>query len=90
MADTAPALAVCDLTVTAGARRRTILDIPELDLAPGTALGVRGPSGAGKSTLLFALAGLIDGASGQIRWGDADILSLGEEGRRLSGRIRSG
>lgn len=80
MADAAPALAVRNLTVTAG-RGRRILDIPCFDLPPGTALGVRGPSGAGKSTFLFAIAGLADGAAGEVRWGETDILRLGEEGR---------
>ena len=80
MADGAPALLIRDLVVTAG-RGRRILDVPRFDLPPGTALGVRGPSGAGKSTLLFALAGLMDNATGSVRWGETDVLALSEEAR---------
>ena len=81
MADRASALSVRNLVVEAGPRRRRILDIPSLDLAPGTALGIRGPSGAGKSTLLFALAGLAESATGEIRWDGTDILNLPEAAR---------
>jgi ABC-type cobalamin/Fe3+-siderophores transport system ATPase subunit len=45
-----------ELTVTAGTRR--LLNSVNLDLAPGTLVGLIGPNGAGKSTLLRALAGL--------------------------------
>lgn len=79
-------LAVSDLKVT-GDRGRVILSVPALDLAPGTALGVRGPSGAGKSTLLFALAGLAEAATGSVRWGEADILSMRPDARA---RFRAG
>lgn len=39
---------------------------------PGEALLVQGGNGAGKTTLLRALAGLLDGASGEIRIGGRD------------------
>ncbi|MBE3639480.1 ATP-binding cassette domain-containing protein, partial [Mangrovicoccus algicola] len=58
-----------------------ILDIGELDVAPGTALGIRGPSGAGKSTLLLALAGLLDGVQGTVRWGGTEITALSRSRR---------
>lgn len=73
-------LAVRDLSVRTG-RGRVLLDLPKLDVDPGTRLGVRGPSGAGKSTLLFALAGLLDTAQGQVTWGDTQILGLGTSAR---------
>lgn len=73
-------LTVTDLRV-ANARGRVLLDAPALTVAPGEAIGIRGPSGAGKSTLLFALAGLLDNATGAARWGDTDILSLRPEAR---------
>ncbi len=63
------------------ARGRVLLEVPELQLAPGTLLGIRGPSGAGKSTLLHALSGLLGIASGQVRWGETEILGLGPEAR---------
>ena len=73
-------LAVRDLSVRTG-RGRVLLDLPKLDVDPGTRLGVRGSSGAGKSTLLFALAGLLDTAQGQVTWGDTQILGLGTSAR---------
>lgn len=68
-------LAVRDLLVRTE-RGRVLLDLPALDVAAGTRLGVRGPSGAGKSTLLFALAGLLDGVAGRVTWGQTDVLRL--------------
>lgn len=65
----------------ANPRGRVLVDVPDLAVAPGEALGIRGPSGAGKSTLLFALAGLIESASGQVVWGDQDLLNLSAEAR---------
>jgi len=68
-------LTVRDLSVT-DARGRVLLEVPHLDLAPATALGISGPSGAGKSTLLFALAGLAEAASGVVDWGGTDLLGM--------------
>lgn len=62
-------------------RGRVLLDVPALDVAPGTLLGLRGPSGAGKSTFLFAIAGLLEQAEGRVIWGDTDLLTLSPEGR---------
>ena len=59
---------------------RMLLDLPDLTVAPGTCLGVSGPSGAGKSTFLYAVAGLL-AASGQVRWGETDLLGLGSARR---------
>lgn len=75
MDDNGLPLRVRDLKVT-GELGRPILQVDNLDLAPGQALGVTGASGAGKSTLLLALAGLIESASGQISWGSHDLLSM--------------
>ncbi|WP_172300282.1 ABC transporter ATP-binding protein [Pseudoruegeria sp. HB172150] len=58
-----------------------ILTLDRLELPAGMLLGVRGPSGAGKSTLIYALAGLWEKASGQVHWGDTEILSLGDRRR---------
>ncbi|MEV7075451.1 ABC transporter ATP-binding protein [Streptomyces sp. NPDC093990] len=43
-----------------------VLDVRELDVAPGEILTVVGPSGCGKSTLLRTLAGLLAPLSGQV------------------------
>jgi heme exporter protein A len=48
-------------------------------LDPGQCAHVQGPNGAGKTTLLRALCGLTRPAIGTVRWGDAEIASLGEE-----------
>lgn len=47
--------------------RRTVLDVPRLDLIDGEVLGVIGPNGAGKSTLLRCLTLLDRPAAGEIR-----------------------
>lgn len=52
-----------------------ILDIAGLKAEPGQCIGVRGPSGAGKSMLLMAMAGLLEGAAGDLRWGQTDLLT---------------
>lgn len=55
---------------------RVLVEIPRLSLRRGEALGIAGASGAGKSTLLFALAGLVPGAQGQVRWQGQDLLAM--------------
>ncbi len=59
-------LCVTDLTV-AYHRKPVIWDV-ELEITPGTLVGVVGPNGAGKSTLLKACLGLVPLASGRIRF----------------------
>ena len=75
-----PSLRIEALQVT-GARGRVLLTLDRLDLAPGTALGIRGPSGAGKSTLLMALAGLAPRMRGRVCWGGQDLAALPEPAR---------
>lgn len=55
----------------------------QLEVAPGTVLGVVGPNGAGKSTLLGGLAGLqpIDGS---IQLGDRDLAPLEASKRKVA------
>ncbi|QFU09078.1 Lipoprotein-releasing system ATP-binding protein LolD [Rhodobacteraceae bacterium THAF1] len=68
------ALVLRDLIVFGEGGRR-ILDVPELNLTPGTALGISGPSGAGKSTLLYALAGMAAQMTGRIDWDGTEIVA---------------
>ncbi|MCT4608769.1 MAG: ATP-binding cassette domain-containing protein [Pelagimonas sp.] len=68
-------LDVQNLRVTSG-HGRTLLEVSELTVEPGSSLGICGPSGAGKSTFLFALAGLQDTVEGQINWGEAEFSKL--------------
>lgn len=75
-----PALSVCDLVVRS-ASGRALLRVATLDVAPGDVLVVRGPSGAGKSTFLNALAGLLTPAEGSIRWGDTELVGMGDAAR---------
>lgn len=58
-----------------------LVDVPGLELQPGTSLGISGPSGAGKSTLLYALAGLVPASRGKILWGQTDLTDLSERHR---------
>ncbi|KUJ68440.1 ABC transporter ATP-binding protein [Streptomyces albus subsp. albus] len=51
-------LAARGLTARLGPRRTTVLHGVDLDVPPGSAVGVVGASGAGKSTLLRTLVGL--------------------------------
>ncbi|MGW7538377.1 thiol reductant ABC exporter subunit CydC [Amycolatopsis sp. NPDC054798] len=46
--------------------RRAALDGIDLDLPPGTRLGILGPSGAGKTTLLHVLLGFVSPTSGSV------------------------
>jgi putative ABC transport system ATP-binding protein len=65
----------------AGGRQLAILDIADLDVEPGTALGVSGPSGAGKSTFLEIVSGISPPRRGTVAWGDTVVSNL-TEGRR--------
>lgn len=82
------ALTLSGLRVTAPSGR-VLLAADALDVAPGEALVIKGPSGAGKSTLLYALAGLLP-ATGEIRWGETDILKLRDRGRTAFRRAHMG
>jgi putative ABC transport system ATP-binding protein len=60
---------------------QTVLDIDELSIPAGSAVGITGPSGSGKSSLLYVLAGLERPQHGSARWGETDITRLSEPDR---------
>lgn len=67
-------LRVSKLKLQGDAGRR-LIDIPHLRVTAGSRVGICGPSGAGKTTLLHVLAGLADHASGEVHWGETELLS---------------
>lgn len=83
MTHTADTLTLENVTIRLDGR--TLIDI-SASVAPGEVLTVMGPSGSGKSTLLHALAGSLAPVfelSGSVHLGDADVLSLPAETRRM-------
>jgi ATP-binding cassette subfamily C protein CydCD len=62
--------------VVAGWSERPVLRDLDLELTPGTRLGVVGPSGCGKSTLAATMLRFLDPHSGSIRFGDQDLRGL--------------
>jgi len=60
---------------------QSVLDIEELTVAAGSAVGITGPSGSGKTSLLYVLAGVERPQYGSVRWGDMDITRLNEADR---------
>jgi sulfate-transporting ATPase len=75
------------LTVTFGGNRA--LDGVDLDLEPGTVLGIIGPNGAGKTTLVDALTGYTRLTSGSIELDGDDIGALAPHQRSRRGIGRS-
>ncbi|MET9267770.1 thiol reductant ABC exporter subunit CydC [Amycolatopsis sp. NPDC004079] len=53
--------------------RRAALEGIDLDLPPGTRLGILGPSGAGKTTLLHVLLGFVSPTSGTVTVDDRPV-----------------
>lgn len=70
-------LEVRGLTVSYGAVR-ALRDV-SLTVNDGEIVSVIGPNGAGKSTLLWTVAGAVAPEAGDIRYGDADLVSLQPE-----------
>ena len=55
---------------------RTVLSVPEWDVAAGQASLVLGPSGSGKSTLLSIIAGLASPTAGSVKVAGNEITAL--------------
>ena len=62
----------------------------DLAAVKGEILAVMGPSGSGKSTLLHCLAGILVPDSGEVRFGDRRLDTMGETERRALRRDRFG
>ena len=75
-----PALRITNAVVH-GEEKRPILQIPLLEITPGTKIGIRGPSGAGKSTLLHLMSGLVLPATGRVLWDATELSGLPESKR---------
>ena len=67
------------LTLTSNAGPVDILKGIDLDVEPGSALGLIGPSGSGKSTLLMVIAGLEAVTSGAVTVAGHDLTRLDED-----------
>ena len=61
------------------------LDGVDLDVAPGTVLGVLGPNGAGKTTAVRVLSTLLKPDGGSARIGGYDVVADAPRVRRLIG-----
>ena len=58
---------------------RSLFSEINFSLLPGTLLQVHGANGSGKTSLLRIICGLVDPASGEVRWQGTNIRSLDEE-----------
>lgn len=59
----------------------TVLDIDQLSVLPGDAVGIVGPSGSGKTSLLYVLSGIARADAGVVAWDGKDIRALSEADR---------
>ncbi len=81
-----PALQTTDLGLQIGGA--TILHDVNLEVAPGSLVGVIGPNGAGKTTFFNVISGLVRPTSGTVQLGGTDITrhSVPERSRAGLGR----
>ena len=82
-----PALRIEGLGLQIGGA--TILKDVELDIAPGSIVGVIGPNGAGKTTLFNVISGIARPTSGSIRMDGDDITRLSVPQRARAGLGRT-
>jgi len=86
-ADATPALAAAGVVVRFGGL--TALDAIDLEVAPGTTVGLVGPNGAGKTTLFNVMSGLIRPNEGSIRLAGHDVTRLSPPARARRGLART-
>ena len=79
--DPAPVISLRNAVVTlkAAAGPVEILKGADLEVLPGTSLGITGPSGSGKTTLLMVLAGLEAVTGGEVTVMGEDLSALDED-----------
>ena len=68
-------------TITEGVKKRNVLDGIDFEIPSGRMTTISGPSGSGKTTFLNAIAGLLPGVKGTVRYGNTSIYSLSERKR---------
>jgi ABC-2 type transport system ATP-binding protein len=84
-----PLLTLSDVTKSFGTNR--VLDGIDLELRPGTILGLVGPNAAGKTTLISLLTGLVPPDSGSIRVNEVEVdFDRHPERRRVFGLMLNG
>jgi ABC-type branched-subunit amino acid transport system ATPase component len=67
----------------------TALDGVDLDIAPGTAVGIIGHNGAGKTTLFDVISGFLAPDAGQVLLGEIDVTDAPPHRRAIAGLGRS-
>ncbi|HEV8627396.1 MAG TPA: ATP-binding cassette domain-containing protein, partial [Acidimicrobiia bacterium] len=67
----------------------TALDGVDLDVAPGTAVGIIGHNGAGKTTLFDVVSGFLAPDAGRVLLGDVDVTDTAPHRRAVAGLGRS-
>ncbi|SDH72885.1 ABC transporter ATP-binding protein [Propionivibrio dicarboxylicus] len=65
-----------DLSMLFAGQTTPLFHIEELDIPPGSSVGISGPSGAGKTTLFHCLAGITLANQGTVSWDGVDISRL--------------
>jgi putative ABC transport system ATP-binding protein len=74
-------LAAHGLRVAFNADGAPALDLDQLAIEPGAQVAIVGPSGSGKTTLVYVLTGIQPVHSGEVRWGEVELVRLPESGR---------
>ena len=67
----------------------TILKDVDLDVAPGSLVGVIGPNGAGKTTLFNVVSGIMTPTSGRVMMNGEDITRMSVPARARAGLGRT-
>ena len=85
--DAAPALTASGVTVRFGGL--TALDAINVEVAPGTTVGLVGPNGAGKTTLFNVMSGLLRPNEGAVHLAGRDVTQLSPTARARRGLART-